>query len=188
MKLGLFTVKVISFIELCWLSEIYDIEIYFMNFGEVTKSYPNLSESYEFELWDSDKYKLAKKTFWAYVFTPIPGKNVLVIQVSDNVFKNFYTVDPRSGLKNLPTGTGFPQLAHELLHAALFMNPEIPEENHHCMFVEDGLLKPALEFLVSKNLLGGGTMNFKLHGEYKNCLRGRNNSKRSSSLLDSALY
>ncbi len=88
-----------------------------------------------------------------------------VIQMSPRSFDNELTVDPRTGVKDLRTGSGYQTLAHELAHAVLYRtHPELDEKYHHCMFhLEDGFFDRILQMMVSEGLIYEGTRSTSMH-------------------------
>lgn len=142
----------------------FTIDIYFENF-DLHSAFPEIrafreNDIYEGKIgWPESLYKNAKRSFYGWTFHPRATPGRAVIQLAPRAFENELTVNPRSGLKDLRTGSGYQTLAHELAHAILYKtHPELDEKYHHCMFfVENGYFDRVLQMMVSEGLMFEGT-------------------------------
>lgn len=105
------------------------IDVYVVPFlREASENYPQLLALQLKEEWDVAKYGAAYKSYYGYAYT-----DSNVIQLRPSVLETYYTIDPTSGYKSLPTGGFFGQLGHEILHVVL-MSLGYPEAHQHCFF------------------------------------------------------
>src|SRR5690606_26264060 len=128
-------------------SDVRRIDIYVMPFSlESSRKYPRLMELQVMEKWDDAKYGAAYKSFYGYTYTDSD-----VIQLRPTILEHYYTVDPTTGYKSLPTGGFFGQLGHEILHVVL-MSAGFPEKDQHCFFSKSHIEEHMLNHLVAKGL------------------------------------
>jgi len=110
-------------------ADVRRIDVYVVPFlQEASENYPELLALQVKEEWDVAKYGAAYKSYYGYTYT-----DSNVIQLRPSVLETYYTINPTSGYKSLPTGGFFGQLGHEILHVVL-MSVGYPEAHQHCFF------------------------------------------------------
>lgn len=128
-------------------ADVRRIDVYVVPFlQEASENYPPLLASQVTEEWDIAKYGTAFKSYYGYTYT-----DSRVIQLRPSVLETYYTIDPTSGYKSLPTGGFFGQLGHEILHV-LLMSVGYPEDNQHCFFYTSRVEEYMLMYLGAKEL------------------------------------
>lgn len=128
-------------------ADVRRIDVYVVPFlQEASENYPPLLASQVTEEWDIAKYGTAFKSYYGYTYT-----DSKVIQLRPSVLETYYTIDPTSGYKSLPTGGFFGQLGHEILHV-LLMSVGYPEDDQHCFFYTSRVEEYMLMYLGAKEL------------------------------------
>jgi hypothetical protein len=128
-------------------ADVRRIDVYVVPFlREAAMDYPQLLALQLREEWDVAKYGAAYKSYYGYAYT-----DSNVIQLRPSVLESYYTIDPTSGYKSLPTGGFFGQLGHEILHVVL-MSVGYPEAHQHCFFYTSKVEEYMLVHLGERNL------------------------------------
>ena len=128
-------------------TDVRRIDVYVVPFlQEASENYPQLLALQLKEEWDVAKYGAANKSYYGYTYT-----DSNVIQLRPSVLENYYTIDPTSGYRSLPTGGFFGQLGHEILHVVL-MSLGYPEAHQHCFFYTSRVEQFMLMRLGAKKL------------------------------------
>lgn len=128
-------------------ADVRRIDVYVVPFlQEASKNYPRLVALQAREEWDAAKYGAAFKSYYGYTYT-----DSNVIQLRPSVLETYYTIDPTSGYRSLPTGGFLGQLGHEILHVVL-MSMGYPENDQHCFFYTSRLEEYMLMHLGAKKL------------------------------------
>jgi hypothetical protein len=128
-------------------ADVRSIDVYIVPFlREASENYPQLLALQLKEKWDIARYGVAYKSYYGYAYT-----DSNVIQLRPSVLETYYTIDPTSGYKSLPTGRFFGQLGHEILHVVL-MSLGYPEAHQHCFFYTSRVEEYMLVRLGEKKL------------------------------------
>jgi hypothetical protein len=128
-------------------ADVRRIDVYVVPFFQgASENYPELLALQLEEGWEAVKYGAAYKSYYGYTYTDSG-----VIQLRPSVLETYYTIDPTSGYKSLPTGGFFGQLGHEILHVVL-MSMGYPEAHQHCFFYTSRAEQYMLMHLGEKKL------------------------------------
>lgn len=139
--------ELLAYINCLVGADVRNIDVYVVPFlREASESYPELFELQLKEEWGVAKYGAAHKSYYGYTYS-----DSNVIQLRPSILETYYTIDPTSGYKSLPTGGFFGQLGHEILHVVL-MSMGYPEADQHCYFYTSGVEEHMLMHLGAKNL------------------------------------
>jgi hypothetical protein len=139
--------ELLAFTDCLVGADVRKIDVYIVPFlQEASEDYPQLRALQVQEEWDVAKYGAAFTSYYGYTYT-----DSNVIQLRPSVLETYYTIDPTSGYKSLPTGGFFGQLGHEILHVVL-MSVGYPEDDQHCFFYTSKVEEYVLIHLGAKKL------------------------------------
>ena len=139
--------ELLAYINCLVGADVRSIDVYVVPFlQEASENYPELLALQLKEEWGVAKYGAAYKSYYGYTYT-----DSNVIQLRPSVLDTYYTIDPTSGYKSLPTGGFFGQLGHEILHVVL-MSLGYPEAGQHCFLYTSRAEEHMLMHLGAKNL------------------------------------
>lgn len=142
-----------------------DTAIYFVPFQlELQAQLGFLAELQHREVWSAEKRR-SSRHFLGYTYSEkVRGRRI--IQMDPDLVTSYFTRDPM-GMFTIPRSPLWYALGHEMAHDLLYTKG-VPEDVHHCVMVESGLVDRLIEFLETHHALAYSGFQIK-NGETRTC-------------------